>query len=983
MTDAPPTRGGAAAGPSRRLSMRTHLLLLVAGVLLPGALTFVAYLVAETEEATEAAYERVHDMAGGIATQIHDILTERQRALARIAALPLVRALDPRACTPFVGQYAAVLQEATEIGLRDAEGRLVCASVADVPPASEAREFPWFREGIASGRASISGAFQGRNRHRWYAVLTHPVHDASDRVVGLVVFRVDLRALNERVLGNPPPGATIAVLDRDLRFLLRSSDAGRWIGQPLPAPLAEVYRGRSEGFERAPNVAGLPHLWAFVTVPGTGWRVSVGLPEDAVFADRKALVARSAAIGAALVAVLVLLALGLSVRFARPMRELAAVSARIAAGETSLRAAVRGPAEIAEVAARFNFMLDWLERQREERIALASHLATLIDKARDIVLLMNADGAIVSANEAAVAAYGRPADELCALNIRDLRAPATQAALRRDWQASANTEGILFETEHLRRDGTVFPVEVSSRAIDIEGKLYRQSFIRDITERHSAQAALARSERARRTLIDCNQALARADDEAALLADLCRLFVDRGGYRMVWIGSAEDGPGRRVRPVCWAGHEDGYLEEVVVCWSEEACGQGPTGTALRERRPVVAQDLAGDQSFAPWRESALRRGYASLIALPLELAGGAARAVIVIYAAEPDAFDAAETELLVELAEDIAFGVRALHERLARERAERELEIRSAQLAHLLEASSTVIYALQRQGGEFVPVDVSPNVLRVTGYRVDEALAAGWWQEHLHPDDRQAAIDARADDGDADEFQHDYRFRDRAGRQRWIHDSMRIVRDARGNAVEVVGSWTDITAIKDAEATAQQEAARLAESQRIAHVGSWELDLAAMTIRWSDEAYRIYGVEPGAFAPGFENFLDLLHPEDRGRMRAWLADLLAGRAPDELEFRTVHADGTTHWVSGRGKIVCDGAGRPVSAVGTAQDITRRKRVDEELAQQLRELQRWRAVTLGREGRVIELKREVDELLARLGEPPRFASSTGPDDAGNG
>jgi hypothetical protein len=58
-------------------------------------------------------------------------------------------------------------------------------------------------------------------------------------------------------------------------------------------------------------------------------------------------------------------------------------------------------------------------------------------------------------------------------------------------------------------------------------------------------------------------------------------------------------------------------------------------------------------------------------------------------------------------------------------------------------------------------------------------------------------------------------------------------------------------------------------------------------------------------------------------------------------------------------------------------------VDEELAQQLRELQRWRAVTLGREGRVIELKREVDELLARLGEPPRFASSTGPDDAGNG
>ena len=123
------------------------------------------------------------------------------------------------------------------------------------------------------------------------------------------------------------------------------------------------------------------------------------------------------------------------------------------------------------------------------RQALASHYATLVDQARDVVLLFDPSGRIVEANRAAEAVYGYLHAELLGMTVNDLNAPDSLVDMERQWAAAAGTEGVLFETHHRHREGRIFPVEVSSRAIEITGKLYRQSFIRDITERKQAQIA--------------------------------------------------------------------------------------------------------------------------------------------------------------------------------------------------------------------------------------------------------------------------------------------------------------------------------------------------------------------------------------------------------------------------------------------------------------------------------------------------------------
>ena len=128
--------------------------------------------------------------------------------------------------------------------------------------------------------------------------------------------------------------------------------------------------------------------------------------------------------------------------------------------------------------------------ERQERLALASHCTTLIEEARDIVLLSDPADRIVEANRAAVEAYGWTRVELHGMTLRDLRALKNMGEIEHQWQASASAEGVLFETTHRHRDGHTFPVEISSRTVEINGHSYRQSFVRDITERRRIEAEM-------------------------------------------------------------------------------------------------------------------------------------------------------------------------------------------------------------------------------------------------------------------------------------------------------------------------------------------------------------------------------------------------------------------------------------------------------------------------------------------------------------
>ncbi len=185
-------------------------------------------------------------------------------------------------------------------------------------------------------------------------------------------------------------------------------------------------------------------------------------------------------------------------------------------------------------------------------------------------------------------------------------------------------------------------------------------------------AQLTQANRSLRMLRECNKILVRVVDEATLLDQICRIVVGVGGYRMSWVGLAEHDERRTIRSVAQAGFEEGYLARVDIVWADTERGRSPIGTAIRSGRPVVSQDIFADPDFAPWRDEAANRGYASIAALPL-VAEGATFGALAVYSSRRAAFDEDEMRLLLELAEDLAFGLRTLRLRAERDKMQAQL----------------------------------------------------------------------------------------------------------------------------------------------------------------------------------------------------------------------------------------------------------------------------------------------------------------------
>ncbi|HYA17948.1 MAG TPA: SpoIIE family protein phosphatase [Bryobacteraceae bacterium] len=181
-------------------------------------------------------------------------------------------------------------------------------------------------------------------------------------------------------------------------------------------------------------------------------------------------------------------------------------------------------------------------------------------------------------------------------------------------------------------------------------------------ERRQADAQLWRVSQAQRVLSKCNEALIRATEEPGLLQQICDVIVEEAGYRLCWVGRAENDEAKSVTPIAHAGFEAGYLATLNVTWADTERGHGPTGTSIRTRQTVVMRHIASDPAMALWRAEALKRGYASSVSIPL-LIDAEVFGALMIYAAEPEAFASEEVVLLSELASDLAFGIQTLRTR--------------------------------------------------------------------------------------------------------------------------------------------------------------------------------------------------------------------------------------------------------------------------------------------------------------------------------
>ncbi len=192
----------------------------------------------------------------------------------------------------------------------------------------------------------------------------------------------------------------------------------------------------------------------------------------------------------------------------------------------------------------------------------------------------------------------------------------------------------------------------------------------EVEVRRRTEEELHNVNRALKTLSEGNRALVRSTVESELLHRLCRIIVEIGGYRQAWIGFAEQDEKKILRPLAQYGYEEGYIEELKISWANT---KSPAGKAIRTGKPQIVKNIMTDPNFTSLRSDAVRRGYASYIAIPFTI-NDHLSGVLNIFAKELDVFGEEEVKLLTEMADDLAFGVTALHTREKHRIAEEALE---------------------------------------------------------------------------------------------------------------------------------------------------------------------------------------------------------------------------------------------------------------------------------------------------------------------
>jgi diguanylate cyclase (GGDEF)-like protein/PAS domain S-box-containing protein len=213
------------------------------------------------------------------------------------------------------------------------------------------------------------------------------------------------------------------------------------------------------------------------------------------------------------------------------------------------------------------------------------------------------------------------------------------------------------------------------------------------------------------------------------------------------------------------------------------------------------------------------------------------------------------------------------------------------------------------------------------------SLTNNEWLNSIHPDDKKTLFDEYfKNDKCSKTITTEYRLRNANGGWSWILDKGTPLFDIDGEFMGYIGSAIDITERYNAQKLLHDKERMLSESQRIAHIGSWSLELTTDWIEWSDEMYRIFGVARESFDHSTKEFIALIHPDDRAAMVTWISESLAGKPQDELDFRIMQKNGDIRFIRGNGGLQYNDMNPPLHMVGNAQDITERKEAEKVLHQ---------------------------------------------------
>jgi PAS domain S-box-containing protein len=482
----------------------------------------------------------------------------------------------------------------------------------------------------------------------------------------------------------------------------------------------------------------------------------------------------------------------------------------------------------------------------------------------------------------------------------------------------------------VRKDGTVFDVEVFGNRTIWEGRPAVVGTLLDVSEREGARRRIEHLNRTLSVLSAINQNIVREREPQAMMATACRIAVEKGGFRMAWVGLRDTASGA-VRPVAWAGPEEGYLQGLQITTDAASPhGRGPTAEAVRTGAHVVSNDIANDPRMSPWREAALRHGFRASAAFPLKVDGETVGAIN-FYAGETDCFPPEELQLLDELATDIGFALEVNQREQEHRQTLGALKESEARFRQLTENIREVFWLTDV--GKQNMLYVSPAYETIWG-RSCQSLYENLreWLEAIHPEDRERVLQAALTKQAEGNYDEEYRIVRPDGTVRWIHDTAFPVRDESGRVVRMAGVAEDITARKEAETTLRESNKRYEDLVHTIDGVVWEADAQTVAFRFvSAQAERLFGYPVKQWLDEPDFWRNHIHPDDREQAVARCRQATSEGRNHELEYRMVTADGRAVWVRDIVTVVSEN-NQPVTLRGIFVDITARHMLEDQFRQ---------------------------------------------------
>lgn len=358
----------------------------------------------------------------------------------------------------------------------------------------------------------------------------------------------------------------------------------------------------------------------------------------------------------------------------------------------------------------------WLDRE--------SLLRGILDHAEAAIFVCDGQGRLRSVNQAYERIMGQNAGELLGRTVRELFDKRNADRMLRlvkgvFQEARPTTYEASFKIQKQVRTLIValFPLSEGGRGISSVGGI-----ITEITERKRFESELRIAHRALLVLGEANRAVIYAADEVSLIQEVCKIIVQKGGYRLAWVGVTREDDPSRLEPVAHFGLPDEAQDILDRLGRYSFPGPEVSPRGARRAKPSVVRHIHENPAHEWTLPEASCLGYNSCIAVPL-LFGDDLLGMLHIYAPEPDAFDTGEVQLLVKLADNLAHGLHSLGVEKKRKEAEEALRASEARHRSVVEDQTEVISRF-RADGTFTYVN--EVYCRVFGKTREELMQGAW-----------------------------------------------------------------------------------------------------------------------------------------------------------------------------------------------------------------------------------------------------------------